>query len=126
MSEWSVAEPRKLTFDAPVTALHVRLVNGMVHVVGTDEDTARLEVSEIEGPPLTVTQKDGVLSVAYDDLPWKGFRKLKGSPRRGGGTGRWCPSRCPRGPASKWARSARAPWSPASRAPWRSGASPVT
>ncbi|UFQ18003.1 MULTISPECIES: DUF4097 family beta strand repeat-containing protein [Streptomyces] len=83
MSEWSVAEPRKLTFDAPVTALHVRLVNGMVHVVGTDEDTARLEVSEIEGPPLTVTQKDGVLSVAYDDLPWKGFRKLKGLAQKG-------------------------------------------
>lgn len=36
MSEWSVAEPRKLTFDDPVTALHVRVVNGTVNVVGTD------------------------------------------------------------------------------------------
>ncbi|MER6121580.1 DUF4097 family beta strand repeat-containing protein [Streptomyces sp. NPDC001795] len=81
MSEWSVAEPKKLTFDAPVTALHVRIVNGTVNVVGTDESSARLEVSEIEGPPLTVTQKDGTLTVEYDDLPWKGFRKwldLKG------------------------------------------------
>ncbi|GAA3778953.1 DUF4097 family beta strand repeat-containing protein [Streptomyces chiangmaiensis] len=75
MSEWSVAEPRKLTFDAPVTALHVRIVNGTVNVVGTDEGSARLEVSEIEGPPLTVTHKDGALTVAYDDLPWKGFLK---------------------------------------------------
>ncbi|MGW1258183.1 DUF4097 family beta strand repeat-containing protein [Streptomyces sp. NPDC002513] len=75
MSEWSVAEPRKLTFDAPVTALHVRTVNGTVNVVGTDESSARLEVSAIEGPPLTVTQKDGTLTVAYDDLPWKGFLK---------------------------------------------------
>ncbi|MEU6364295.1 DUF4097 family beta strand repeat-containing protein [Streptomyces sp. NPDC046931] len=75
MSEWSVAEPRKLTFDAPVTALHVRIVNGTVNVVGTEESSARLEVSEIEGPPLTVTQRDGTLTVAYDDLPWKGFLK---------------------------------------------------
>ncbi|MGW2934344.1 DUF4097 family beta strand repeat-containing protein [Streptomyces sp. NPDC001156] len=75
MSEWSVAEPRKLTFDAPVTALHVRIVNGTVNVVGTDEGSARLEVSEIEGPPLVVTHKDGALTVAYEDLPWKGFLK---------------------------------------------------
>ncbi|MGW0827924.1 DUF4097 family beta strand repeat-containing protein [Streptomyces sp. NPDC002845] len=75
MSEWSVTEPSKLTFDAPVTALHVRVVNGTVNVVGTDEGSARLEVSDIEGPPLTVTQKDGTLTVAYDDLPWKGFLK---------------------------------------------------
>ncbi|MFE2966258.1 DUF4097 domain-containing protein [Streptomyces sp. NPDC059340] len=75
MSEWSVAEPRKLTFDDPVTALHVRVVNGTVNVVGTDEGSARLEVSELEGPPLLVTQQDGTLTVAYEDLPWKGFLK---------------------------------------------------
>ncbi|UXY21871.1 DUF4097 domain-containing protein [Streptomyces cynarae] len=75
MPEWSVAEPRKLTFDDPVTALHVRIVNGTVNVVGTDEGSARLEVSQVEGPSLTVTQKDGTLTVAYDDLPWKGFLK---------------------------------------------------
>ncbi|MGW0755290.1 DUF4097 family beta strand repeat-containing protein [Streptomyces sp. NPDC002814] len=75
MSEWSVTEPRKLTFDEPVSELHVRIVNGTVNVVGTDEGSARLEVSEIEGPPLMVTQQDGTLTVAYDDLPWKGFLK---------------------------------------------------
>lgn len=75
MSEWSVAEPTKLTFDAPVSELHVRIVNGMVNVVGTDEGPARLQVSDLEGPPLVVTQKDGTLTVAYDDLPWKGFLK---------------------------------------------------
>ncbi len=68
VSTWSVAEPRKLAFDEPVTALKVRVVNGTVNVVGTDEPTARLEVSEIEGPPLLVTQEDGVLTVAYEDL----------------------------------------------------------
>ncbi|MEU5901362.1 DUF4097 family beta strand repeat-containing protein [Streptomyces venezuelae] len=75
MSEWSVTEPMKLTFDAPVTALHVRVVNGTVNVVGTDEAAARLEVTEIEGPPLRVTQEGGTLTVAYEDLPWKGFLK---------------------------------------------------
>ncbi|QFX81729.1 DUF4097 family beta strand repeat protein [Streptomyces sp. SYP-A7193] len=75
MSEWSVAEPRKLTFDEPVSRLHVRVVGGTVNVVGTEEGSARLEVSEIEGPPLIVTHRDGVLTVAYEDLPWKGFLK---------------------------------------------------
>ncbi|MDX2938819.1 DUF4097 family beta strand repeat-containing protein [Streptomyces ipomoeae] len=75
MSEWSVAEPRRLTFDEPVTALHVRVVNGTVNVVGTDKGSAWLEVTDLEGPPLTVTQKDGTLTVAYDDLSWKGFLK---------------------------------------------------
>lgn len=75
MSEWSVAEPRKLTFDESVTRLHVRIVSGTVNVVGTDEGSARLEVSEIDGPPLIVTHRDGVLTVAYEDLPWKGFLK---------------------------------------------------
>ncbi|PWI15615.1 hypothetical protein DI272_16655 [Streptomyces sp. Act143] len=75
MSEWSVAEPRKLAFDEPVRELHVRIVNGTVNVVGTDEGSARLEVSELEGPPLVVHQEGGTLTVAYDDLPWKGFLK---------------------------------------------------
>ncbi|MEU3860901.1 DUF4097 family beta strand repeat-containing protein [Streptomyces sp. NPDC028722] len=75
MPEWSVTEPRKLTFDNPVRDLHVRLVNGTVNVVSTDEPAARLEVSEVEGPPLVVTQQDGVLTVSYEDLHWKGFLK---------------------------------------------------
>ncbi|MER6952727.1 DUF4097 family beta strand repeat-containing protein [Streptomyces sp. NPDC000618] len=75
MSEWSVAEPRKLSFDEPVHELHVRIVDGTVNVVGTDEGSARLEVSRIEGPPLVVSHRDGNLTVAYEDLPWKGFLK---------------------------------------------------
>ncbi|WP_406113661.1 DUF4097 family beta strand repeat-containing protein [Streptomyces sp. NBC_01014] len=87
MSERSVAEPQKLTFDSPVTALNVRIVSGTVNVVGTDEAVlneqggARLEVSEIDGPPLIVTQENGTLTVAYEDLPWKNF--LKWLDRRG-------------------------------------------
>ncbi|MBL1108378.1 DUF4097 family beta strand repeat protein [Streptomyces sp. 5-8] len=75
MSEWSVTEPRKLTFDTPVRDLQVRIVNGTVNVVGTDEGPARLEVSELDGPPLVVTRSGTTLTVAYDDLPWKGFLK---------------------------------------------------
>ncbi|MGP3926617.1 DUF4097 family beta strand repeat-containing protein [Streptomyces sp. 8N616] len=74
-NEWSVSEPRTLDLEEPVKHLSVRIVNGAVNVVGTDEDTARLEVSEIEGPPLTVTYEGGTLTVTYDDLPWKGFLK---------------------------------------------------
>jgi hypothetical protein len=75
MSEWTIEEPRKLTFEEPVRRLQVRVVNGTVNVVGTDEGSARLEVSEIEGPPLVVTHKGDTLTVAYEDLPWKGFLK---------------------------------------------------
>jgi hypothetical protein len=58
-----------------VTELDVRIVQGAVNVVGTDDGAARLEVSAIDGPPLVVTQHHGVLTVAYEDLPWKGFLK---------------------------------------------------
>ncbi|WP_369391813.1 DUF4097 domain-containing protein [Streptomyces sp. CG1] len=75
MPEWSVTEPQKLTFDTRVSDLQVRIVNGTVNVVGTDEGSARLEISEIEGPPLVVTQQGDTLTVAYEDLPWKGFLK---------------------------------------------------
>lgn len=71
VSTWTIAEPRKLAFEDPVTALHVRVVDGTVNVVGTDEPEARLEISAIEGPPLIVTQEDGRLTVAYEDLPWQ-------------------------------------------------------
>lgn len=72
--EWSVSEPRKLVFDDPVTALSVRIVDGTVNVVGTD-GAAHLEISGIQGPPLVVTQEGSTLTVAYEDLPWKGFLK---------------------------------------------------
>ncbi|WP_255952204.1 DUF4097 family beta strand repeat-containing protein [Streptomyces odontomachi] len=75
MPRWSVAEPQKLVFDAPVTDLHVRIVHGMVNVVGTDESAPRLHVSDIKGPPLIVTQQGGTLTVTYEGLPWNGFLK---------------------------------------------------
>ncbi|MDI5966488.1 DUF4097 family beta strand repeat-containing protein [Streptantibioticus silvisoli] len=75
MSErnWTVAEPRRIVFEEPVGELHVRIVGGTVNVVGVDEGPARLEVAELDGPPLIVTQKGGSVTVAYEDLPWKGL-----------------------------------------------------
>ncbi|MDX3225623.1 DUF4097 family beta strand repeat-containing protein [Streptomyces sp. ME19-01-6] len=74
-SKWSLTEPQKLTFDDPVSTLQVRVVGGTVNVVGTDTGPARLELAEIDGPPLTVTHEGGTLTVGYDDVPWKGWLK---------------------------------------------------
>ena len=75
-SEWSISEDRTLTFDGePVEELQVRVVSGLVNVVGTTESTTRVEITEVKGPPLVVRRDGGTLSVAYDDLPWQGFLK---------------------------------------------------
>ncbi|MFJ8663960.1 DUF4097 family beta strand repeat-containing protein [Streptomyces sp. NPDC093795] len=75
MTEWSVTEPTKLAPADPVTRLQVRIVNGTVNVVGTDESSARVEISEIEGPPLIVSQDGSTLTVSYEDLQWKSILK---------------------------------------------------
>ncbi|MFJ5553241.1 DUF4097 family beta strand repeat-containing protein [Streptomyces sp. NPDC093225] len=75
-STWTVSEPQKLSFDAPVAEVRVRVVNGTVNVVATEDDgPARLEVGRIDGPPLIVTHEHGTLTVAYEDMSWKGFLK---------------------------------------------------
>ncbi|MCB5908712.1 DUF4097 family beta strand repeat-containing protein [Streptomyces pinistramenti] len=66
--------PRTLEIEEPVSALNVRVYGGTVNVVGTsDGSPARLEVGELRGTPLNVSCEDGTLTVAYEDLPWKGF-----------------------------------------------------
>lgn len=70
---WQISEAQTLDFDDPVDTLHVRVVNGTVNVVGTAEPGARVEISEVQGPPLTVTREGTSLVVAYEDVPWKGF-----------------------------------------------------
>ncbi|MEU9104780.1 DUF4097 family beta strand repeat-containing protein [Streptomyces xanthophaeus] len=74
---WSVAGPQKLTFDEPVTELHVRLVSGSVNVVAAEDGPARLEVTAVDGPPLHVVQEGGTLTVSYEDLPWNGSQGFK-------------------------------------------------
>ncbi|GGO85522.1 DUF4097 family beta strand repeat-containing protein [Wenjunlia tyrosinilytica] len=73
MPQWTIEEPRKLTFDSEISSLHVRIVGGTVNVVGTDEGSSRLEVTEIDGPALIVSKDGSTLTVAYEDLPWKGL-----------------------------------------------------
>lgn len=73
-SSWEISDSRTLDFDA-VDTLDVRIVNGTVNVVGTEDPTARIEVEVVHGPPVHVTFTGGRLVVAYDDLPWKGFLK---------------------------------------------------
>ncbi|WP_418959084.1 DUF4097 family beta strand repeat-containing protein [Streptomyces tritici] len=85
MTERSVAEPGALTLTEPVRHLRVRIVHGAVNVVGTEESATRVEVAELEGPPLVLTQEGGTLTIGYDDLNWKGLLKWldpKGPRRR--------------------------------------------
>jgi len=84
-SERNVSGPEKFVFDEPVDTLNVRIVNGAVNIVGIDEGPARVEVSEIEGPPLQVRLTGSTLVVTYEDMTWKGFLKWfdrKGTTRR--------------------------------------------
>ncbi|MGW6978585.1 DUF4097 family beta strand repeat-containing protein [Streptomyces sp. NPDC054932] len=76
-STWHFAEPQKLTFEEPVTELRVRVVSGTVNVVAAEEGPARLEVTEVDGPPLYVVQDGGTLTVSYEDAPWNGAQRLK-------------------------------------------------
>jgi hypothetical protein len=73
-SEWPVARGRTLTFGGGrVGELEIRVAGGAVNVVGTGEDAARVEITEVDGPPLIVRHEGGRLTVAYEDLPGKGF-----------------------------------------------------
>jgi len=73
MSEtWTIDVPQTVSFEQPVTRLRVRTIAGAVNVVAT-EGPARLEVTEIDGPPLLVTLAGDELTVTYEDLTWKDF-----------------------------------------------------
>ncbi|MEV4431540.1 DUF4097 family beta strand repeat-containing protein [Streptomyces sp. NPDC049555] len=74
-TKWSLDAPQKLVLEEPFSALNVRVVGGTVNIVGTDTGAPALELTHIEGPPLQVTHEGGVLTVAYDDLPWKNLLK---------------------------------------------------
>ncbi|KNB51928.1 DUF4097 family beta strand repeat-containing protein [Streptomyces caatingaensis] len=80
--EWSLTAPQKLTFEEPVTALNVRLVKGTLNIVGTDSGPARLELTAVSGPPLRVTLESGLLTVGYEDLPWRGLLSWLDRPGR--------------------------------------------
>jgi hypothetical protein len=72
-SEWTIEAPASLEFD-DVTELRVRLIAGSVAVLATTGKPS-LEVSSIEGDPITVTYEDGALTVAHENLNWEGLLK---------------------------------------------------
>ena len=72
-SEWTIDAPASLEFD-DVTELRVRLIAGSVAVLATTGKPS-LEVSSIEGDPITVTYEDGALTVAHENLNWEGLLK---------------------------------------------------
>jgi hypothetical protein len=71
----TVTEPERFVFDQRVDTLNVRIVNGTVNVVGTEGGPVRLEVTELDGPPLKVRLEGSTLTVTYEDLQWKGLLK---------------------------------------------------
>ncbi|MBO0890693.1 MAG: DUF4097 family beta strand repeat protein [Acidothermales bacterium] len=66
MERWMLEGPETIPLDQ-VDKLVVKLVAGHVDVVATD-GPPRVELHEIEGAPIAVTDADGVLSVGYEDL----------------------------------------------------------
>jgi hypothetical protein len=98
MTQWTVHAPTALAFD-DVTELNVRLIDGTVAVLASDdrqpspEGTLRspggtppdppastrraaLAVSELSGRPLQVSHADGILTVSYESLSWDGLLGL--------------------------------------------------
>ncbi len=73
MSQWTIEAPTSLEFD-DVTSLRVRLIGGSVAVLATD-GTPSLDVTSIEGDPLTVSYEGGVLTIAHENLSWEGLLK---------------------------------------------------
>jgi len=70
---WTIEAPTSLEFD-DVTWLRVRLIAGSVAVLATD-GAPSLDVTSIEGDPLTVTYDGGMLTIAHENLSWEGLLK---------------------------------------------------
>lgn len=78
MAQWTVEEPTVIGVEERVTAVDVRIVAGHVDVVTTDAvDGAEVEVTAIDGPPLVVTAEHGRLTVAHEELQWRGLLKWR-------------------------------------------------
>jgi hypothetical protein len=73
MARWTIDEPAGITLEK-LSELRVRIVAGHIDVIATD-DRPRLDVLDVEGPELLITEEDGVLTVTYEDLTWEGIMK---------------------------------------------------
>jgi Putative adhesin len=93
MAQWTIEAPTSLEFD-DVTGLRVRLIAGSVAVLATDGKPS-LEVSSIEGDPLSVTYEGGVLTVAHENLSWEGLLKWLRPQRHSATVTVSVPRKCP-------------------------------
>ncbi len=71
MTHWEITEPQTVDLQE-VHDLRLSIVAGDVSVTATD-GPSRLEVHSHNGAPLQVDLQDGVLTIAYEDLPWGGI-----------------------------------------------------
>src|SRR5713101_2401546 len=93
MAQWTIEAPTSLDFD-DVTGLRVRLIGGSVAVLATDGKPS-LNVSSIEGDPLTVTYEGGVLTVAHENLSGEGLLKWLRPQRHSATVTVTVPRKCP-------------------------------
>ncbi|MEU1586315.1 DUF4097 family beta strand repeat-containing protein [Micromonospora sp. NPDC005710] len=85
MAGWTVESPQRITVDAPVVRLDVRLISGRLNVVATDGPT-RVDVTQVGRRPVLIDHSDGRLSIRQergrgwsDVLRW--FRMIHRYPR---------------------------------------------
>ncbi|MDA0562923.1 DUF4097 domain-containing protein [Streptomonospora sp. S1-112] len=71
MARWTIDQPTTRTLDG-IVALRVRIIGGHVNILPT-EDPVTVEVSDIVGEPVLLTQEAGILTVTYDDLTGSGL-----------------------------------------------------
>ena len=93
MAQWTIEAPTSLEFD-DVTGLRVRLISGSVAVLATDGKPS-LDVSSIDGDPLTVTYEGGVLTIAHENLTWEGLLKWLRPHRQSATVTVTVPRKCP-------------------------------
>ncbi len=93
MARWTIEAPTSLEFD-DVTGLRIRLIAGSVAVLATDGKPS-LDVSSVEGDPLTVTYDGGVLTVAHENLSWEGLLKWLRPQRHSATVTVTVPRKCP-------------------------------
>jgi hypothetical protein len=93
MAQWTIEAPTSLEFD-DVTGLRVRIISGSVAVLATDGKPS-LDVSSIEGDPLTVTYEGGVLTIAHENLTWEGLLKWLRPHRHSATVTVTVPRKCP-------------------------------
>lgn len=80
MGRWTIEEPASIALDTP-SDLKIRVVAGHIDVLVAD-DRPRIEIAEIQGPPLLVREENGEVVVTYEDLTWEGLSQWLRPPYR--------------------------------------------